>query len=151
MDISIIDRNDKFVNWDNTTPGISFNFEYGRITIFKTTLAVLGFSEFYRFLYNPKALQLAIEACNMDSQGAQALKNINPDESYNIKSVGFVRMLYAGCGWDKTMSYRVPGIPYVAQHLVDFKLSDALEIFEGKVKEFDLPKSIPVEHTTSRD
>ena len=58
-------------------------------------------------------------------------------------------MLYAGCDWDKTMSYRVPGIPYANQHLVDFKLLNALEIFEGKVKEFDLPGNIPVKHTTS--
>ncbi len=102
-------------------------------------------------MYNPKALQLAIEACNIDSQGAQTLKNINTDESYNIKSVSFVRMLYANCDWERTMSYRVPSIPYVNQHLVDFKLSNALEIFDGKVKELDLPESIPAKHTTMRD
>lgn len=151
MDISTTNREERFVTWDNTIPGISFNFECGRITIFKTTLAILGFSEFYRFLYNPEALQLAIEACNMDSQGAQALKNINPNESYNIKSIGFVRMLYANCGWERTMSYRVPGISYANQHLVNFKLSNALEILDGKVKELNLPESIPIKHTISRN
>ena len=54
-------------------------------------------------------------------------------------------------GWDKTMSYRVPGIPYANQHFVDFRLSNALEIFEGNVKKFDLPESISVKHATSRD
>ena len=131
-----VDSENSFMNWNNKIPGISFNLECGRIIIFKNTLTALGFPEFYRFLYNPDSLQLAIEACNIDSPGAQALKYIKPDETYNIKSIDFVRMLYVHCGWKRTMTYRVHGIPYVNQHLVDFKLSNALEIFEGKVKPF---------------
>ena len=37
-------------------------------------------------------------------------------------------MLYASCGWKRTISYRVYGMPHADHHIVDFKLSEVLEI-----------------------
>ena len=42
------------------------------------------------------------------------------------------------CGWKKTLTYRVPGIYYPVQKLVNFRLSNTLELHEGRLKEVEL-------------
>ena len=44
---------DEYITWDFTVPGISFNTDSGRITIFKTTLKAMGYPEFFHFLFSP--------------------------------------------------------------------------------------------------
>ena len=101
----------KYVDWDYSMPGISFCLKSGRVTIFKTTLEVIGYPEFYRFLYNPDTKMMAIEPCD------------------------FVRMMYRENGWKKQISYRIAGTPHRQERAVEFDLRKALEIHEGRVME----------------
>ena len=125
----------KYVDWDFSTPGISFCLKSGRVTVFKTTLAVLGYPEFYRFLYNPDTNQLAIEPCEINDPGAYALVNVKKDETYDVNSMDFVRMMYRENGWDGRISYRIAGRAFPEERAVEFDLTTALEIHEGRVRE----------------
>lgn len=123
----------KFVVWDFSMPGISFSLKSGRITIFKTTLTVMGFPEFYRFLYNPDTHRLAIEPCEINDPGAYALVNVKKDETYDVNSMDFVRMMYRENEWDGHISYRIAGRAFPKARAVEFDLTTALEIYEGRV------------------
>ena len=125
----------KYVDWDYSMPGISFCLKSGRVTIFKTTLEVIGYPEFYRFLYNPDTKMMAIEPCAMNDPGAYALVNVKKDETYDVSSIDFVRMMYRENGWKKQISYRIAGIAYPQDRAAEFDLTKALEIHEGRVME----------------
>ena len=125
----------KYVDWDYSMPGISFSLKSGRVTIFKTTLEVIGYPEFYRFLYNPNTKMMAIEPCAMNDHGAYALVNVKKEETYDVSSIAFVRMMYRENGWDRRISYRIAGTPHRKEQAVEFDLTFALEIHEGRVAE----------------
>ena len=116
-------------------PGISFCLKSGRVTIFKTTLEVIGYPEFYRFLYNPDTRMLAIEPCEMNAPGAYALVNVKKEETYDVSSMSFVRIIYRENRWNKRISYRIAGTPHWQERAVEFDLRKALEIHEGRVME----------------
>lgn len=127
---------DEYVIWDNTSPGISFNIETGRITIFKTTLVELGYPEFFRFLFSPEDLMFGIEPCGIDDGGSHRLPDEITREHYDIKSVGLVRFVYKTCGWKKKLTYRIAGKKYAPDSkLICFDLRKAYEIHEGRMKE----------------
>ena len=123
----------QYLDWDYSIPGISFCMKSGRFTIFKTTLDVMGYPEYYRFLYNAKERKLAIEPCMIDSQGAYALVNVKKEESYDVSSVDFVRMMYRENRWNRRISYRIAGWAFPEERAVEFDLTAALEIHEGRV------------------
>ncbi len=125
----------KYVDWDYSMPGISFCLKSGRVTILKTTLEVIGYPEFYRFLYNPDTKMMAIEPCAMNAPGAYALVNVKKEETYDVSSIDFVRMMYRENGWKKQISYRIVGTPHRQERAVEFDLTKALEIHEGRVME----------------
>lgn len=125
----------KYVVWDYSMPGISFCLKSGRVTIFKTTLEVIGYPEFYRFLYNPDTRMLAIEPCEMNAPGAYALVNVKKEETYDVSSMSFVRIIYRENRWNKRISYRIAGVAYPQDRAVEFDLTKALEIHEGRVME----------------
>ena len=52
---------DEYIAWDFSIPGISFNLDSGRITIFKTTLKAIGYPEFFHFLFSPEDRVFGIE------------------------------------------------------------------------------------------
>ena len=125
----------KYVNWDYSLPGISFCLKNGRVTIFKTTLDIIGYPEFYRFLYNSDTKMMAIEPCTMNAPGAYALVNVKKEDTYDVNSIAFVRMMYRENGWDRRISYRIVGTPHRKEQAVEFDLTSALEIHEGRVVE----------------
>ena len=83
--------------------------------------------------YNPTKQMFAIQACGMDAEGANRVPKKNQDDRYEIKSKNLVRLIYQSCGWDRTRSYRLPGVEYPQQRLVNYDLCRAIPIFEGKV------------------
>ena len=93
----------------------------------------MDYPEFYRFLYDPNTRRLAIEPCAMNAPGAYALVNVKKDETYDLNSKDFVRMMYRENGWNEQISYRIAGRAFPKEHAVEFKLEDALEIHEGRV------------------
>ena len=126
---------DGFISWDIKSPGISFCLNFGRITIFRTTLAALEYPEYYRFLFNPEKRLFAMQICRMDAEGAHRLPEVSEEESCDIKSKDLVRFVYQTCGWKKNLTYRVPGIFVPGERLVHFGLEDALELHQGRLIE----------------
>ena len=98
---------EEYMIWDNTSPGISFNVESGRINIFKTTLVAMGYPEYFRFRFSPEDMFFGIEPCGIDDEGAK-----------------------------RKLTYRIPGEKYAPDSgLVVFDLRKAFEIHEGRMKE----------------
>lgn len=127
---------DEFIAWDFTVPGISFNIDSGRITIFKTTLKAIGFPEFFHFLFSPEDRVFGIEPCKIDDGGAYRLPEQIKYDHHDLKSKDLVRFVYQTCGWKKKITYRIPGEQIEADsHMVFFDLDRALEVHEGRVKE----------------
>ena len=129
---------DEYITWDPNDPGISFNIDSGRITIFKTTLSTIGYPEFFHFLFNTEDLIFGIEPCEIDDGGAYRLPEHIKNEHHDLKTKDLVRFVYQTCGWKKKLTYRIPGKqmePY--SHAVYFNLRNALEVHEGRVKKAD--------------
>ena len=63
----------EYIAWDHNDLGISFAASAGRITIFKTTLTVLEYPPFYRFLLDTENKQFGIECCEFESSGSHQL------------------------------------------------------------------------------
>ena len=63
---------EKHTYWDIKQPGISFNLGSGRIALYRATLEIMGYPEFYRFLFNPgkKTLGLSDTVYNSSSVAA---------------------------------------------------------------------------------
>lgn len=55
--------------------GMSFCEEEGRITVFRKTLEALEWPSHYRFLYNRKMKQIAVQACGAEESGAHRVGN----------------------------------------------------------------------------
>lgn len=121
------------MQWDISSPGISFCLEYGRILVFRKTLELLENPQYYRFLFNPDDRIFAVQSCNMNDPGAHKLPKLGSGDSYKIKSKDLVRFIYQCCNWAPKASYRIAGCFSQAEKLVLFELNAALELSEGKV------------------
>ena len=53
--------------------------------------------------------------------------------NHEIKCMALVRMIYGDSGWDKKMSYRLIERAFPQQRLVSFKITDAMQIENGRV------------------
>lgn len=137
--------------WQQNMLGITFRYADGRITVFRSALESIGRPEFYHFLYNPTKQMFAIQACGMDAEGANRVPKKNQDDRYEIKSKNLVRLLYQSCGWDRTRSYRLPGVEYPQQRLVNYDLCRAIPIFEGKVDKENESAQEPVQATSGAE
>ena len=126
---------EKYVNWDLKQPGISFCLNEGRITLFKTTMDIPGYPEYYRFLFSPENGLLAVQACGINDKGANRGKMDLGLDHYSVKSMDLVRFVYHTCGWKGKITYRVPGIGFPEDRAVQFDLGNAYEIHEGRVVE----------------
>ena len=112
---------------------------------FPSALDSIGRPEFYHFLYNPTKGMFAIQACGMDAEGANRVPKKNRDDRYEIKSKNLVRLIYQSCGRDRTRSYRLPGVEYPQQRLVNYDLCHAIPIFEGKMDKENESTQEPVQ------
>ena len=127
---------DEYIAWNLTVPGISFNIDSGRITIFKTTLKAIGYPEYFHFLFSPEDRVFGIEPCKIDDGGAYRLPDELPRDHHDLKSKDLVRFVYQTCGWKKKVTYRIPGEQITPDSsMVFFDLDRALEVHEGRVKE----------------
>ena len=113
--------------------GMSFCEEEGRITVFRKTLEALEWPSHYRFLYNRKMKQIAVQACGAEESGAHRVGKPDESNSGEIKCMALVRMIYGDSGWDKKMSHRLIGRAFPQQRLVSFKITDAMQIENGRV------------------
>ena len=113
--------------------GMSFCEEEGRITVFRKTLEALEWPAHYRFLYNRKMKQIAVQACGAEEAGAHRVGKLDESNSGEIKCMALVRMIYGDSGWDKKMSYRLLGRAFPQQRLVSFQITDAMQVENGRV------------------
>ena len=120
------------MSWDPEQPGITFSAKYGRILIFKRTLDLLGFPECYRFLFSPEDQLFAVQACKISDEGAHTLPPESIEGDYRVKSMDLVQFVYRVCGWNEKVSYRAAGAIIPEENVVQFDLSAALEIYEGR-------------------
>lgn len=125
---------EEYVPWAPETLGLSFSISAGRITIFKTTIMVLGNPEFYRFLINEENRMFAVQRCDIDTEGALHLPEDRSCLHYDIKSMDLVRHIYRLCGWNLKRTYRIAGESVPGERLVNFDLAKALEVHEGRLK-----------------
>lgn len=115
--------------WDYSSPGISFNIDSGRITIYKATLVAMGHPEFFHFLFSPEDLILGIEPCGIDDGGAHRVPDDLAHDYYSFKTIDLVRFVFRTCGWQKKLTYRVPGEKLTPDsHTVYFDLRRAMEV-----------------------
>ena len=119
--------------WHAGVLGMTLNVGEGRITIFRSTLETLGWPSHYRFLYNRKMKQIAVQACGAEESGAHRVGKPDESNSGEIKCMALVRMIYGDSGWDKKMSYRLIGRAFPQQRLVSFKITDAMQIENWRV------------------
>lgn len=124
---------EKEQKWYSGMLGVTFNAEEGRITIFRSTLEALGWPTHYRFLYNRKMGQIAVQACKAEDAGAHRVTRLNETNSCEIKCVAFSRMIYRDAHWSMKRSYRLVGRSFSEQNLVSFPVSDAIPIENGKM------------------
>jgi hypothetical protein len=127
-----------YVPWDAAQTAITFRFDAGRITLFRTTLDGLGYPEFYRFLFNPAENMFAIQACGIDDPGSHQMPELKTGNACEVSSKDLVRLIYRHCGWKRKFSYRIPGTSYLKQRLVNFNLDNAFELHEGRLAEPEL-------------
>lgn len=67
---------------------------------------------------------------------SEASCHVGTGKLYYIKSIHLVRFVYKTCGWEKKLTYRVPGKKYSPDDgLVYFDLRQAYEIHQGRMKE----------------
>ena len=125
---------DEYIVWDFSMPGITFSEKYGRITVFKKTMELIGFPEYYRFLFNQDAGFFAIQACRIDDDGAQRISDVWDEDAVEIKSMDLVRYIYRCSRWSPKRSYRIAGEVYRDERIVKFTLSEAMELHEGRLK-----------------
>ena len=79
--------------WNQRMLGLIFNAVDGRITIFRSTLEALGWPAHYRFLYNRKAKQVAVQNCTAEDAGSHKTPKLNASNSCEIKCMALVKML----------------------------------------------------------
>ena len=124
----------RYISWEAEELGITFNLSQGRITIFKKTLEVINFPEYYHFLFNPEDRMFAIQACSMDDNDAHRLSvDMNRKFRCEVKSMSLVRFVYQTCGWKEKRSYRIQGRVEPEKQLVRFDLKSGLQIYQGRL------------------
>ncbi len=85
-------------------------------------------------------MHLSIQPCSIEDDGAKQMPEENVDGHYEISSKNLIRYVYQICGWDKKLSYRVPGEVYESDRpLVHFDLQKAYELHEGRLLKTEDP------------
>ena len=132
-----------FVSWDYSTPGLSFKFRSGRITIFKTTLDILGRPEYFQFMFSPEDRMFAIQACEMGDDGAHRMPEVTPRDYIEVNSKALVRFVYRTCGWNEKYTYRIPGVNMLIDTDDNLQLSEA----GGRIYSMDFSDAFYVSDT----
>ena len=130
--------------WNQRMLGLTFNAVDGRITIFRSTLEELGWPTNYRFLYNRKAKQVAVQNCAAEDAGSYKTPKLNVSNSCEIKCMAFVRMIYRDMRWNQDNTYRLEGKSIPGQQLVSFDLSSPFLVENGIALDENLSPTKPL-------
>lgn len=108
--------------------GISMSMKYGRFTLYRATLEVLGFPEYYRFLLNIEEKKLVVQACGIDDKGSHRLPEIKQKQCCEIKSVQMACLIFKNCSWDENYTYSINGVGFPEQNLVQYDLMEVVAV-----------------------
>ena len=108
--------------------GLTIDPVKGRIMISRSTLEVLDYPEYFRFMLNENKKRLAIQPCLMSDPGAEKLPEIENGDCCYVHSSDLVRYVYKICKWNPIYSNRVNGIHYSKIKTVEYDLNDACEL-----------------------
>lgn len=110
--------------------GISFSMKRRRVLIYRSSLRALGMPSNIRFLLNMKQKKVAVQACEAIDRDSFKVPEIidGGKDQYEISSVNFLKMVYKLAGWDNDGTYRISGVVYPENRLVEFELGDAVKI-----------------------
>ncbi|MDD4291091.1 MAG: hypothetical protein PHX51_02475 [Clostridia bacterium] len=119
---------------DNIVTNISIDLKKMRIRIYKSTLHYLGDPKYIQLLVNPKTQMLALRVVETDTPLLQAhrvdIKNISPDDSYEIYSGSFITKLceITDC-IDHNCTYKLTGKVIPTEKIAVFSLK-SIKIIE---------------------
>lgn len=113
---------------------ITFSYRRGRVRIYKSVITLLGNPPYIRFLINRETKSVCVQGWSENERDVIEV----PDElykvrtSFGINSKALVRSITDIMGWSKTRSYRVKGSYIEEGDLVEFPLSEAVELLHEK-------------------
>ena len=110
----------------------------------KYRLEELGWPTNYRFLYNRKAKQVAVQNCAAEDAGSHKTPKLNVSNSCEIKCMAFVRMIYRDMRWNQDNTYRLEGKSIPGQQLVSFDLSSPFLVENGIALDENLSPTKPL-------
>lgn len=117
------------MKYDNTkTLGLTIDPVKGRIMLSRSTLEVLDYPEYFRFMLNEKKKRLAIQPCLMSDPGSEKLPEIENGDGCYVHSSDLVRYIYKICKWNPIYSNRVIGIFFPKIKTVEYDLNGACEL-----------------------
>lgn len=113
-------------------PGISFGLKWSKIMIFHKTIVALENPKYIFFMLNLKKKQLAVVASNHKTRESFKVPEYLCEEEFEwcfkICSQPLVSHIYEYCAWNPNTTYRIDGIVYPEQRLVEFNLNTATSI-----------------------
>lgn len=126
---------------------LSFSLKRRRVLIHKRTIRALGMPQNIRFLLNTEKGKVAVQSCEPIDRDNFTVPDLNTVCQYEISSVNFLNVVYKLGKWDGDKTYRVEGIYYEANHLVEFDLKRSILISDDEFVDEDaiIPDSIKSE------
>lgn len=110
---------------------IAFYLRDYKFRVFTKSLRDIGMPYYVRFLANPDKAMLVMQAYDKkELTSFKVSRKVFLDSrssSLRIGSKPFCSIIAKMMGWDMNHSYRIPGIIYPNQHLVQFDLSKAFQ------------------------
>ena len=122
---------------DEYRTGISFSMKRRRVLIYRSTLRSLSMPKNIRFLLNMKKQRVAVQACEAIDRDSFKVPEF-PDGSkdqYEINSINFMNVLYRLAGWDRDKNYKIEGLVYPDNRLVEFQLEKAVLISDEEFRD----------------
>ena len=117
---------------------ISFSFKRRRVLIHKSTLRALNLPQNIRFLLNTEKRCMAVQSCAPIDRDNFAVPDLSTVYQYEITSISFLDIVYKLAKWDNEKTYRVIGLLYPVNQLVEFRLSEAMQISDDEFIDDDL-------------
>lgn len=77
-----------------------------------------------------KQKKVAVQACEAIDRDSFKVPEIidGGKDQYEISSVNFLKMVYKLAGWKDDGTYRIAGVVFAENRLVEFELGDAVKI-----------------------
>lgn len=111
---------------------MSLSLRRRRVRIFHDVLRALDMPRCFRFLFDDKTNQLAMQACSFGDAGYHLVPDFqDSDWAYEITSIELLELLWQQCSWNPDRTYRVKGVLCPDMPVIIFDLNEA-EVLLGE-------------------